>query len=285
MSGMMNFLQDDGIPKKPELAHIPVGAILPNPRQPRQHFDADELAQLADSIREVGVLQPIVVCRQDQGYELVAGERRLRAAKLAGLETIPALIAEVTPSEQQIFALVENIHRSNLSAVEEAQCFRDILDRTGWTQVDAARRVGLSQASLANKLRLLRLDPEVQKLVIEGRLGERQARALVGLPEEEQRSLAKEAVEKNTPADEFEQLAREKGPKGTRRSGRKQNLPFAGPDGPTGELLKELAALVEGNRKKGIPIAWKVKELAQRELVVEITVDLSKRMDSNEERQ
>ena len=285
MSGMMHFLQDDGTSRKPELAHVPVESVHPNPRQPRQHFDVEELQQLADSIREVGVLQPIVVCKQDQGYELVAGERRLRAAKIAGLATIPALITEVTPSEQQIFALVENIHRSDLSAVEEAMCLRDILDRTGWTQVDAAKRIGLSQASLANKLRLRRLDPEVQRFVIEGRLGERQARALVGLPEEEQRSLAKQAIEENTPAGEVERLAKETGTKPGRRSGDRKDLPFAGPDGPTGELLKELAVLVEGNRKRGIPIAWKVKELAQRELVVEITVDLSKRMEPSQERQ
>ncbi len=110
------------------------------------------------------------------------GERRLRAAKKAGLSTIPAIVTEADPGEQQILALVENIHRSNLSAVEEAASLQAIMERSGWTQTELAGKLGRSQSSVANKLRLLRLEEPVQRLVMEGKLGERQARALLSLP-------------------------------------------------------------------------------------------------------
>ena len=125
------------------------------------------------------MLQPILVKKTDAGYELVAGERRLRASQRAGLSEIPALLVDAEPVTQQILALVENIQRKNLSAIEEAFCLNDILSKTGWSQTELSRRMGRSQASIANKLRLLRLDSAVQDLIIAGKLGERQARSLL----------------------------------------------------------------------------------------------------------
>ncbi|WP_024821846.1 MULTISPECIES: ParB/RepB/Spo0J family partition protein [Aminobacterium] len=292
MAGMMNFLRNEALlrggknEEKPrggekKFCELPVDLIRPNPMQPRLYFDENELNELASSIAELGVIQPIVVCEVDKGYELIVGERRLRAAKKVGLSTIPAIVTQITPTDQQVLALVENVHRSNLSAIEEAQCLRNILDRTGWNQSVLASRLGCSQSSIANKLRLLKLDEGVQNMIMFGKIGERQARSLVGLASEQQVLLAQQIAEEKLNAKEAEALVRNKKqalrPKdheSVSRKSRSKGLSFTGPEGPTGELLKDLAVLVESNRRKGIPVIWKVKELAQRELIVEITVDL-----------
>jgi ParB family chromosome partitioning protein len=270
-------------------ADIPVELIRPNPSQPRQYFDEAELEELAASIAEVGVIQPVVLIPSDSGYEIVVGERRLRAAKKAGLSSIPAVIMNAAPREQQVMALIENIHRSNLSAIEEAMSLRDILESTGWSQTELASRLGRSQSSVANKLRLLKLEEPVQSLVLQGKLGERQARALIALAGEEQIAMARAAVEENLVADSLEKRIKgEKSPARTFPSPtaarKKETLSFTGPDGPTGEILKDIAELVEKSRRKGIPVVWKVKELAQRELVLELVVDLKGSVSSEEER-
>ncbi len=287
MAGVLNFLRSDSAMEEADreklfaeeaprrLADIPVDLIAPNASQPRRHFDEEELDELAASISEVGIIQPIVVIAVDSGYELIAGERRLRAARRAGLATIPAVVTEANPDEQQILALVENIQRSNLSAVEEAAGLQAIMDRTGMTQTELAEKLGRSQSTVANKLRLLRLEESVQRLIMEGKLGERQARALLALSPDDQAALALEASRDNMAAGEVEQRVKDRrgaGSGGKRTS--KPPLSFAGPDGPTGDILKDVAGLVEANRKKGIPVVWKVKELAQRELVIELVVDL-----------
>ncbi|HPP38039.1 MAG TPA: ParB/RepB/Spo0J family partition protein, partial [Thermosynergistes sp.] len=153
-----------------ELANLPIGDIRPNPSQMRQKIDGDDLAELAESIKSLGVIQPIVVRPLEEGYELVAGERRLRAAKMAGLEFIPAIVVNMDDVASSLSALVENIQRKDLSAVEEARCLADLLQTTGWTQVELAKRLGRSQAALANKLRLLQLDEDVQEMVVDGKL-------------------------------------------------------------------------------------------------------------------
>ena len=287
MAGALNFLRSDSAMEEADreklfaeeaprrLADIPVDLIAPNASQPRRHFDEEELDELAASISEVGIIQPIVVIAVDSGYELIAGERRLRAARRAGLATIPAVVTEANPDEQQILALVENIQRSNLSAVEEAAGLQAIMDRTGMTQTELAEKLGRSQSTVANKLRLLRLEESVQRLIMEGKLGERQARALLALSPDDQAALALEASRDNMAAGEVEQ--RVKNRRGAGSGGKRTSKPplsFAGPDGPTGDILKDVAGLVEANRKKGIPVVWKVKELAQRELVIELVVDL-----------
>lgn len=260
-------------------ADIPVDLIRPNPAQPRQFFDEAELEELAASIAEVGILQPVVLIPSEPGYELVVGERRLRAAKKAGLSSIPAIIMEAAPREQQVMALIENIHRSDLSAIEEAASLRDILESTGWSQTELASRLGRSQSSVANKLRLLKLEEEVQLLVMQRKLGERQARALIPLSGEEQIVMAQTAIKENLLAGEVERRVKEERESSPRFAApssarKKEPLSFTGPDGPTGEILKDIAELVEKSRKKGIPVVWKVKELAQRELVLELVVDL-----------
>jgi len=150
MAGVLNFLRNDMGKEKdagknlPEdgqarrLTEIPVDLISPNPTQPRRHFDEGDLDDLAASISQVGIIQPVVVLAVESGYELVVGERRLRAAKKAGLSTIPAIVTEADPGEQQTLALVENIHRSNLSAAAEAASPQAIMERSGWTHKERA---------------------------------------------------------------------------------------------------------------------------------------------------
>ncbi len=259
------------------LKNIPIGDITPNPFQPRLKVDEGELEELAESIREVGVLQPILVRQTLSGYQLIAGERRLRAARKVGHATIPALVTEVDAFSQQLFALIENLQRKNLSAVEEARCLQDIVDRSGWSQVELAKRLGRSQASVANKIRLLKLDSDVQELVMTGKLGERQARSLLGLPTADQKDLAQRAVEEDLSARDLEvltesRIGREKVTKKSRAVSRRESSPVA--TGETGELLQDLSALINKYRNRGIPAQWKVRELAQNALVVEIIVDL-----------
>jgi ParB family chromosome partitioning protein len=164
---------------------VPVGAIAPNPRQPREGFDEESLGALAASIREVGVLQPIVVRRRERGYELVAGERRIRAARLAGLATVPAVIRETDESESLREALIENIHRQDLAPLEMAAAFQELQDDLGVSQEELAERLGYSRPHVANTIRLLQLPGEVQRLVAEGGLSAGHARALLALEDPE----------------------------------------------------------------------------------------------------
>lgn len=169
------------------LIEVPVNAVAPNPRQPRQSFDEESLEALARSIREVGVLQPIVVRVLNGGYELVAGERRLRAAKVAGLATIPAVIRTTDDTESLREALIENIHRQDLGALEQAAAFQELLEDLGVTQEVLAERLGHSRPYVTNTIRLLQLPGEVQRLLAEGSITAGHARALLGIEDAEAR--------------------------------------------------------------------------------------------------
>lgn len=167
-----------------DLLRLSVAAIRPNAFQPRVDFDEAELDELAASIAEVGVLQPVLVRRVDVGrYELVAGERRWRAAQRAGLTHVPALVRDVSDQGALEEAVVENLHRADLNALEEAAAYRQLLDEFGLSQEEVARRVGKTRPAVANTLRLLQLPPVVQRLVRSGALGAGHARALLALPD------------------------------------------------------------------------------------------------------
>ena len=175
-------------------AEIPLHQIKPNPYQPRRSFNESELAALAESIRSHGVLQPIVVEEGANGYTLIAGERRLRASKLAGRTTIPAVVRNVGDLGRLELALIENVQRSDLSPIDTALAYRRLADEFGLTQDAIAVIAGKARATVANTMRLLDLSQEVQEEVIAGRLTEGHARALVGLPEAEQAWLARTFV-------------------------------------------------------------------------------------------
>ena len=163
------------------LLEVPANAISPNPKQPRSRFDDATLADLAASIREVGILQPIVVRRTDRGYEVVTGERRLRAAKLAGLATVPVVLRDSDDSDLLREALIENIHREDLNPIELGEAFRQLLDELGLKQEELADRVGVSRSHIANTIRLLALPLDVQQLLTDERISAGHARALLAL--------------------------------------------------------------------------------------------------------
>ncbi len=185
---------------------LPVESIRPNPNQPRQQFDGGQLESLAASIRSLGLLQPLSVRKTCAGWELVAGERRLRAARLAGLATVPCLPVEADTERSSLLALVENLQRADLDVWEEAAALQALIDRFGLTQEEAARRVGKSQSAVANKLRLLKLPEEVQGLLRQAGLTERHARALLTLPTAQlQLSAARHIIDKGLTVAQSEQ--------------------------------------------------------------------------------
>jgi ParB family transcriptional regulator, chromosome partitioning protein len=187
---------------------VPLSRIRPNPLQPRRRFDEGELEALAASIAEHGVLLPILVTQTLDGYQLVAGERRFRAAQLAGLERIPVVIRQVADRDQLELALVENLQREDLNPIEEASAFRQLIDEFGMTQEDVAARVGRARSTVANTIRLLDLDPRIQEQVVDGRLTEGHARALGGLPVDQQAHVADIVVERGLSTREAEELVR-----------------------------------------------------------------------------
>jgi ParB family chromosome partitioning protein len=198
----------------PQRAHetsttdIPIGRISPNPRQPRQRIDEGELEQLAASIREHGVLQPILVTETLDGYQLVAGERRFRASKLAGLDRIPAIVRQLADRDQLEVALVENLQRQDLGPMEEAHAFRSLMDEFAMSQDAVANRVGRARSTVANTLRLLELDQTVQAAVANGSISEGHARALGGLAPEQQGRLIRTVIEAGLSVRQTEELVR-----------------------------------------------------------------------------
>jgi ParB family chromosome partitioning protein len=198
----------------PQRAHaagsteIQISRIRPNPRQPRQRMDDVELEALAASIREHGVLQPILVTETLDGYQLVAGERRFRASRLAGLDRIPAIVRQLADREQLELALVENLQREDLGPMEEAHAFRSLVDDFGMSQDEIATRVGRARSTVANTLRLLDLDPAVQAALAAGTISEGNARALGGLPVDQQGRVLGTVVEQQLNVRQTEELVR-----------------------------------------------------------------------------
>jgi ParB family transcriptional regulator, chromosome partitioning protein len=191
------------------LLEIPVHGVSPNPKQPRTRFDDETIDSLAASIREVGILQPIVVRRVSGGYELIAGERRLRAARKAGLATIPAVVRDSDDTDTLREAIIENIHREDLGPIELAEAFRALLDDLGLKQETLAERLGVSRSHIANTIRLLQLSPEVQQLLADGKIQAGHARTLLGLPDQEaQAALALRAAAEGLSVREVEELVR-----------------------------------------------------------------------------
>ena len=189
---------------------LPVGAIDVNPYQPREHFDEASLSTLTASIREVGVLQPILVrAKGPEQFELIAGERRWRAAKRAGLKTIPAIVRNIEDLTSLEHALVENLHRQDLDPLEEAAAYQQLMEDFGMTQEAVAQRVGKSRSAVANSLRLLQLPPSVQALIVSGDLTAGHARALLGLGSRQgQEELAARIVAEQLTVRDVEQLVR-----------------------------------------------------------------------------
>ncbi len=190
------------------LLKIPVHQINPNPYQPRRSFDADLLSELSESIKKYGVLQPVTVRKLKEGsYELIAGERRLRASIIAGLRKIPAIVVDLSDNDSAIVALVENIQRENLDFMEEAEAYRNLLYNHGLTQEELAKSLGKTQSAVANKIRLLRLSRVIREIIKENNLTERHARAILRLEDEKKQIKALEKItDKNLNVRQSEEL-------------------------------------------------------------------------------
>jgi ParB family chromosome partitioning protein len=215
-----NLLEIEG--EKGELIRLPVDAIRPNPFQPRREFDEERIAELADSIREQGIVQPLVVRQRGDGYELIVGERRLRAARKLGLTGVPCILAELEDRELLELALVENLQREDLNPVEEAMAYQTLMDRFSMNQSDVAEKVGKSRSAVANAIRLLKLPEQVRTHLLEGRLTGGHARAILALDDEqEQIRLAEKILNEHLSVRVVEEAARRRTAGGGRsRAGR-----------------------------------------------------------------
>lgn len=181
----------------PKETYLKISLIEPNREQPRKEFDQEELEELAESIRNYGVLQPIMVQKQGELYEIIAGERRWRAAKIAGLKEVPVIIRDFDRQKKMEVSLIENVQRSDLNPIEEAMAYRQLIDEFGLKQEEIAERVSKNRATIANSLRLLRLDARVQDFLIQGVISNGHARALLALEDLEQQYAAAELIVKN----------------------------------------------------------------------------------------
>lgn len=192
---------------KEEIIDIDLNELRPNPYQPRKIFKDEAIQELASSIKEHGVFQPVIVKRSIKGYEIIAGERRVRASKMAGLEKIPAIIRDFTDEEMMEISLLENLQRENLNAVEEALAYRTMLDKLGLTQEELSNRVGKSRSHITNMLGILRLPSEVQKLIISDQLTMSHAKILSKMDSEKEIiELANQIVEAKLPVHEVENM-------------------------------------------------------------------------------
>lgn len=187
---------------------LPIEDIVPNPNQPRIHFNETELRELSESIQEYGVLQPLLVRKHGNGYEIIAGERRYQASKLAGLEELPVIIKDVNDEEMLALALIENLQRSDLNPVEEAKGYRQLIDASGMTQEALSKAVSKSRSAITNSLRLLDLPEVVQQMIFEGKLTAGHARAILAVPYEDARiRLAEKVVAEGLSVRATENLA------------------------------------------------------------------------------
>lgn len=196
--------------EKQKQTKINIDQIRPNPYQPRKVFDDTALQELSQSIKQHGVFTPILVKKSIQGYDLIAGERRLRASKLAGMSDIPAIIVDLNDQEMMEIALLENIQRENLNGIEEAKAYEQLIQRLNYTQEQLANRVGKSREHITNTLRLLKLPEDVQEYVVQKKLSMGHVRALIGLKDENMiRKIAKQAIDQGLSVRKVEQLVKD----------------------------------------------------------------------------
>ena len=217
-SGSTADVMSAASPKR-DLQQLPVAQIRPNPRQPRSTFGAAGLEELRASIAAFGVLVPIIVRERGGGFELIAGERRLRAAQMAGIETIPAIVRASDDRESLEVAIIENLQRENLDALEEAMGFAHLIEAYELTQEQVAERVGKSRPAVTNALRLLSLPDSVKQFVRDGKLSAGHARAILSLPPERREPMARRAVHEDLSVRALERLSQDASPKRARTAG------------------------------------------------------------------
>ena len=249
------------------IQEIPVGELDPNPDQPRRTFSEESIGQLADSIREQGILQPLLVAPSGGGrYMIIAGERRFRAGRAAGLETLPCIVKDIDVIRQREIALIENLQREDLNPIEAARGVKALMDQCGYTQEKIGERLGKSRPAIANMIRLLQLPDEVSEMVKDGLLSAGHARVLIGIPDKEtQLRLARKAVDEGLNVRQMEQLAKSVAGKPKKKAAPKQ-LPAE-----LGELQDKirrktgLKSTLTGSIKKGrIVLQYSTREELER---------------------
>lgn len=261
------------IPELPQadgqgIREIPVNDIAPNRKQPRQNFEAEKMEQLAESIAKHGVVQPIVVREIDRGYEIVAGERRWRAARMAGLKTVPAVVMDLDERQVMEIALVENLQREDLNPIEEAEAYKTLMEEFGLTQEEISTAVGKSRPAITNTLRLLSLCSEVQRLVRENLLSAGHARALVVLGERQQKEAAEKVLKEQLNVRETEKLVGElAGGHREREARTKDKNPWVvDMEERIGEILGTKVQIIQGKKKGKIEIEYYGTEDLERVL-------------------
>lgn len=253
-----------------QFVNVPLGRIRPNAYQPRRAFDAERLGALVESVRHSGLMQPVVVRRTGEGFELIAGERRLRAAKGAGLETIPAVVRDVTEDEMLELALLENLQREDLNPMELARAFRGLVKRFGLTQEEVASRLSVSRPAVSNAMRLLELPERVRELIASGKLTAGHARAVLSVPGEEARiRLAKEIMASGLSVREAELRAEVVAggggsPRAVRRGRREKPPHVRALETKLAERLGTRVEILEGKRKGKIVIEFYSNEDFER---------------------
>ena len=252
-------------------AELPIDQVVPNPRQPRTVFDEEALAELVFSIREIGLLQPVVVRRvDDASYELIAGERRLRASREAGLAVIPAIIRDTDDDAMLRDALLENLHRANLNALEEAAAYQQLLSDFGCTQDELARRIGRSRPQVSNTLRLLRLPPDVQRRVAAGVLSAGHARALLSLEDSAaMEALATRIVAEGLSVRAVEEIIIVGEADGRQRKPRTRSRARTSVGGDTSDATQELAGRVADVLDTRVTTSGFASRVARGRLVIE----------------
>lgn len=202
-----------------ELITLDINEISPNPNQPRKLFDSEKIDELAESIKAHGIIQPIIVKAVNSGYEIIAGERRWRAARKAGLKEVPCIIKDIDEQSHMLFAIIENLQREDLNPIEEAKAFDSMLKEYNMTQEDIAKSVGKSRPYIANTLRLLKLSEEIQLLILENKITSGHARALINIEDKQkQKALVLEIIEKGLNVRQTEKAVEENKTKGSKKN-------------------------------------------------------------------
>ena len=229
---------------------LPINQVEPNKNQPRKEFDEEALKELADSITQHGIVQPLVVTKQDGYYEIIAGERRWRAAKLAGLKEVPVVIKEYTPQEIMEVALIENIQREDLNPVEEAKAYQHLIEEYSLKQEDVAKKVSKNRSTITNALRLLKLPDEILNMLISGDISGGHARALLSIDDQQkQKKIADRIIKESLSVREVEKLVKEDGKKETKKKDKKKLGQEAIYEDLEERLTRALGTKVKINRK------------------------------------
>ncbi|MGB9812591.1 MAG: ParB/RepB/Spo0J family partition protein [Thermovenabulum sp.] len=243
--------------KEIKIEEIDIEKIFSRENQPRQKFDEEKLIELADSIKEHGIIQPIILKKTDKGYEIVAGERRWRAAKIAGLKRIPAVIKELNKEKMMEIALIENIQREDLNPLEEANAYKTLMEECGMTQEELAKKIGKSRSFIANTIRLLNLEDEIKEMIIEGKITSGHARALLSVEDPVERiRLAKKIADENISVRDVENIVKQKNERGEkkRKKEKEETKKEMNNLNSIEEMLKEALGTkvcIKGNEKRG----------------------------------